>query len=77
MKRENLSQLRISVGTRAVVADRLGISAIHLRKLENGDVNPSAHLMIRMCKFFKNKPELLFPDMFVENDASVDNANFI
>ncbi|MCM3079601.1 helix-turn-helix transcriptional regulator [Brevibacillus invocatus] len=63
MKRELLRQLREASGNRPEIAPKLGISVIHLRKLENGDVNPSATLMFKMSKFFCRAPEELFPDV--------------
>jgi putative transcriptional regulator len=63
MKRDKLRELRSAKGKRSEIATDLGISVIHLRKLENGDVKPSAGLMIRMCKFLESKPEELFPDV--------------
>lgn len=63
MKRELLTRVRKEIGNRPVVAQKLNISVIHLRKLENGDVTPSAPMMLRICSFFTKTPEELFPDV--------------
>lgn len=63
MKRELLRHLRETIGKRPEVAPKLGISVIHLRKLENGDVNPSVTLMFKLSRFFSRAPEELFPDV--------------
>ncbi|HBZ80947.1 MAG TPA: XRE family transcriptional regulator [Brevibacillus sp.] len=63
MKRELLRHLRERIGNRPEVALKLGISVIHLRKLENGDVNPSIKLMVKISNFFNESPEDLFPDV--------------
>lgn len=49
--------------TRPEAAPKLGISVIHLRKLEEGSTNPSAPLMLKMSKFYNKTPEELFPDV--------------
>lgn len=63
MKRELLTQESKKLGKRKIVAAQLKISVIHLRKLENGDVNPSVTVIKKVCSLFKRKPEELFPEL--------------
>jgi transcriptional regulator with XRE-family HTH domain len=67
MKRDELARVRMAKGNRPVVAAQLGISVIHLRKLEGGDVNPSAPLLAKISDHFKESPDKLFPDLFPKN----------
>ncbi|MEV2907864.1 helix-turn-helix transcriptional regulator [Paenibacillus larvae] len=65
MKRKYLRACRESLGLpRPAVANKLGISQIHLRKLEDGSVNPSVLVLQRFCELYGKNPQELFPDIF-------------
>ncbi|MCT6925859.1 helix-turn-helix transcriptional regulator [Metasolibacillus sp.] len=56
--------------TQSAVATLLGISEIYVRKLENGDRNPSITMMLKFEKFYCVSMKELFPDIFfVTNDT--------
>ncbi|WP_150283759.1 helix-turn-helix transcriptional regulator [Rummeliibacillus sp. TYF-LIM-RU47] len=63
--RTKLIELRKgSTLTQAELAEKLGISEIHVRKIESGDRNPSVTLMVKYEKLFNESMKDLFPDIF-------------
>lgn len=69
MERQLLAKLRNKKGlTQEQLAERLDISAIYVRKLEKGAVNPGRKTMIKYENYFKVSMKRLFPDLFFEND---------
>jgi putative transcriptional regulator len=50
--------------TQKQVAEILGISEIHVRKIEKGDRNPGLELMLKFEHLYKVRDRLLFPDLF-------------
>jgi putative transcriptional regulator len=66
MKRVNLKKARLERNLKqGELATILGIHIDHLRSLEYGRVNPSSPLLIKICKYFNEEPETLFPDIAV------------
>ena len=64
MKREELQRSRKEKGwTRAVFAEKLGVSAEHVKSLEYGRVNPSPQLLFKISAELSKPPEVLFPDI--------------
>ncbi|MGG3307480.1 helix-turn-helix transcriptional regulator [Paenibacillus lautus] len=64
MKRAALKEARTALGlTQIKAAESLGVHVEHIRSLEYGRVNPSLKLMFKICNFYKNSPEKLFPDL--------------
>ncbi|NEZ44522.1 helix-turn-helix domain-containing protein [Paenibacillus alvei] len=65
MKRAYLRACREFRGMpRSAAAQEAGISEIHLRKLEDGQVNPSVNVMRALCILYEETPQKLFPDLF-------------
>ncbi len=53
-----------------VVAKKLGISNVYVRKIEKGIANPGRETMIRFSNLYGQKSEILFPDLFfIHNDT--------
>lgn len=68
MKRSLLIDLRKELGlTQKELAKNLGYSAISIRKIENGQRNPSIHMANKYCLFFNKDYSELFPDLFLNN----------
>lgn len=56
--------------TQAQLADKLNLSEVYVRKLENGSRNPSVSTMILYEKLFEVPMQELFPDVFqIKNDT--------
>ncbi len=67
MERKLLIKLRRNQNlTQKELADRIGISAIYVRKLEKGVVNPGLKTMIKYENYFKKNMKYLFPDLFFD-----------
>ncbi|QER67605.1 helix-turn-helix transcriptional regulator [Paucilactobacillus nenjiangensis] len=66
MKRENLIEARKSKGlTQYELADALSIAEITVRKIENGDRNPSTKSAMEFSRYFNLDIKVLFPDIFL------------
>lgn len=50
--------------TRKQVAEMIGISEIHVRKIEEGSRNPGRENMLKFERFYGVKDRELFPDLF-------------
>ncbi|MFN2745810.1 helix-turn-helix domain-containing protein [Bacillus sp. z60-18] len=50
--------------TRKQVAERLGISEVYVRKIENGARNPGRETMLKFEKLYAVSDRELFPDLF-------------
>lgn len=62
-KRVALQNARKAKGlTRSALAERVGVSAEHIKSLEYGRVNPSMPLMFKICAELEGNPEKLFED---------------
>jgi len=74
-KRLVFAECRKKKGTQSKVAKELGISAVYVRKIENGTHTPGRDLMFRFSKYFGLPAETLFPDYFegLVHDAHSDN----
>lgn len=67
--REELIKLRKTKKlTQAQLADKLGISEIYVRKLEQGSRNPSVNTMLKFEQFFDVSMKELFSDIFFTNN---------
>ncbi|MCM1564888.1 MAG: helix-turn-helix domain-containing protein [Dehalobacter sp.] len=62
-KREYFSECRKKKGTQGQVALEVGISKVYLRMIENGTFMPGRDLMFRLCNYFGEPLEKLFPDL--------------
>jgi len=73
MEREYLRYLRENRNiTQKELAEKIGISAIYVRKLEKGTANPGRETMIKYEKFFIVSMKELFPDLFFDiNDKKL------
>ena len=61
-KRKKLTQLEL--------AEKLEISEVYVRKLEQGDRNPSVNTMLKYERFFGESMKEMFPDIFLtKNDT--------
>lgn len=58
-----LSQRRKERGSQRKVAFDLGITEVHLRKIEKGRGDPGVRLMFRMGQYFGESVYVLFPDL--------------
>ncbi|MFS1511720.1 helix-turn-helix domain-containing protein [Chengkuizengella sp. SCS-71B] len=65
-KRCFLSKCRKEKGTQKKVAFDNGISTVYLRMIENGTFTPGRDLMFKLCSYFDQPAEKLFPDYFEE-----------
>lgn len=68
-RRDRLIERRIAKGDRDYVAHELGISKVYLRMIETGALKPGRDLMLRIASYFGESLEILFPDMFSDNQA--------
>lgn len=69
MSRKLLKELRVRNNlTQKELADKLGISTVYVRKLENNDANPGRETMLKYEVFFKEDMRNLFPDLFFNSD---------
>lgn len=74
-RRETLIQCREDMespegtGSRDLVSSELGISKVYLRMLENGTFKPGRDLMLKISKYYKKPPEVLFPDLFEDHQV--------
>lgn len=69
MKRRKLSMIRKNKGwSQGNVATFLGVAEITIRSIENGSRNPSTKLIAKFAYLFDEKPEKLFPDIFLPDD---------
>lgn len=67
MERKLLKALRIKHKlTQQELSERLGISTVYVRKLENGDANPGRETMIKYENFFQVDMRKLFSDLFFD-----------
>lgn len=63
-KRQALIESRQALRlTRTELATLVGVSFEHIKSLEYGRVNPSIHLMYKLCKELNSTPEELFKDI--------------
>lgn len=58
-----LSKRRKERGTQRKAANDLGITEVHLRKIEKGRGDPGVKLMFRMGRYFGESVYVLFPDL--------------
>ncbi len=63
-KRQYFSKCRKAKGTQEYVAKENGISTVYLRMIENGTFTPGRDLMFRLCYYFDQPADKLFPDYF-------------
>ena len=67
MKRAALLEARIRKQiNRDIASKELNISAVYLKKLENGTSKPGRDLMVRMEKYYGVSVRTLFPDIFLQ-----------
>ncbi|UYN55646.1 helix-turn-helix transcriptional regulator [Lacticaseibacillus chiayiensis] len=65
MVRDEVIRLRENAGfTQAQLGEQLGISAVHVRKIEKGTRNPSKDLTERYVTFFGLPADEIFPDIY-------------
>ena len=70
MVRNEVISLRENAGfTQAQLGEQLGISAVHVRKIEKGTRNPSKDLTERYVTFFGLPADEIFPDIY---EKSID-----
>ncbi|MBO8164667.1 MAG: helix-turn-helix transcriptional regulator [Brevibacillus sp.] len=69
-RRQQLVACREAKGSRDQVASELGISKVYLRMLETGALKPGRDLMLKMSNYFDQPLEVLFPDLF-ENEQAI------
>lgn len=69
--RKNVINRRIEFGyTRAALAEKLDVSEIHVRKIEEGSRNPSITLMLKFENVLNMSMRELFEDIFLnKNDT--------
>lgn len=71
MKRNELIQARKKKQEiRKVAAEGIGISEIYLRKIESGDMTPGRNAILKMCLYYNEPAEALFPDIFLMTSDS-------
>lgn len=54
--------------TQQSLAEKLDISTVFVRKIENGDANPGRETMLKYESFFNKDMRELFPDLFFNVD---------
>lgn len=65
MVRNEVISLRENAGlTQAQLGEQLGISAVHVRKIEKGTRNPSKDLTERYVTLFGLPADEIFPDIY-------------
>lgn len=66
--RSNLIKERKELGlTRLELADKLNIAEITVRKIEEGNRNPSPQMAKKFALFYEKELDYLFPDIFLIN----------
>ncbi|MCI3027730.1 helix-turn-helix transcriptional regulator [Desemzia sp. C1] len=74
--RSNLVKERKSKDlTRSELADKLGIAEITVRKIEEGNRNPSPQMAKKFALFYKKELDYLFPDIFLIKFDTKRNKN--
>ncbi|WP_020620181.1 helix-turn-helix transcriptional regulator [Paenibacillus daejeonensis] len=64
MKRDGLREARKELGLNQIeFAKVLELHVDTVRSLEYGRVNPSATVLLKICKLTGKEPQLLFPDI--------------
>lgn len=68
MKRKKMREKRLAKGmTFKEVADKVGLSAVYIRKIENGDRTPSLTSAAKLSNLLGLSVKSLYPDIFLEN----------
>lgn len=68
-----LVQERNSRGwTQKQVAEMLGVSEVHVRKIEKGHRNPGRETMLKFEKIYSTRDRVLFPELF---QVSIDTKS--
>ncbi|MCE8234145.1 helix-turn-helix transcriptional regulator, partial [Listeria monocytogenes] len=56
--------------TQKELAEKVGLAEISIRKIENGERDPSINTAVRISKILNTKMEIIFPDIFlITNDT--------
>ncbi|HBI2123322.1 TPA: helix-turn-helix transcriptional regulator, partial [Listeria monocytogenes] len=50
--------------TQKELAEKVGLAEISIRKIENGERDPSINTAVRISKILNTKMEIIFPDIF-------------
>jgi transcriptional regulator with XRE-family HTH domain len=69
-KRIYFSECRKQKGTQKRVAQDNQVSEVYIRMIENGTFTPGRDLMFRLCNYFDEPAQKLFPDYFNEKKSS-------
>ncbi|MBL1056990.1 helix-turn-helix transcriptional regulator [Ligilactobacillus agilis] len=71
MKRSRMREERIKKGlTYKELASIVGLSAVYIRKIENGERTPSLATAAKLSSFFGLSVKTLYPDIFLgKNDT--------
>lgn len=68
MKRQKMREKRLEKGmTFKEVAEKVGLSAVYIRKIENGDRTPSLVSAAKLSNLLGLSVKNLYPDIFLEN----------
>ncbi|EAD2939151.1 TPA_asm: helix-turn-helix domain-containing protein, partial [Listeria monocytogenes] len=51
--------------TQKELAEKVGLAEISIRKIENGERDPSINTAVRISKILNTKMEIIFPDIFL------------
>ncbi|CUK87269.1 conserved hypothetical protein [Listeria monocytogenes] len=71
MMRTSFKLIRNKNGlTQKELAEKVGLAEISIRKIENGERDPSINTAVRISKILNTKMEIIFPDIFlITNDT--------
>lgn len=71
MMRTSFKLIRNKNGlTQKELAGKVGLAEISIRKIENGERDPSINTAVRISKILNTKMEIIFPDIFlIANDT--------
>lgn len=68
MKRQKMREKRLEKGmTFKEVAEKVGLSAVYIRKIENGDRTPSLVSAAKLSNLLGLSVKSLYPDIFLQN----------
>lgn len=66
MKRERMREERLKRGlTYQELGDKVGLSAVYIRKIENGQRTPSLSSAAKLSHYFGLSVKTLYPDVFL------------
>jgi len=61
--------------TQGELAEKIGVSEVHIRKIKKGEVNPSALVLAKLSIVLKKPVEDLVPDIYQQANEELNKPN--